>query len=75
MARFFFDLREGASVLRDDEGVELANAEAAELQAVKAAAAIAEENFRKGNRAVEINVREDSRPAFKISLRVDVDRA
>lgn len=74
MTRFFFDFRENSSILRDDEGVELTDAKTAELEAVKAAAAVAEENFRKGCNSVVIDVREGERPAFKVSLRLDVKR-
>lgn len=72
MTRFFFDFRENSSILRDDEGVELSDAKTAELEAVKAAAAVAEENVRKGCNSVVIDVREGDRPAFKVSLRLDV---
>lgn len=73
MARYYFDFRESSGVLRDDVGVEFADAETATLEAVKTVAAVAEENFRKGNRSVIVNVREGDRPAFKVSLTLAVE--
>lgn len=73
MARYYFDFRENSTVLQDDVGVELADTETAKLEAVKTLVAIAEENFRKGNRLVIVNVREGDRPAFKVSLTLAID--
>jgi hypothetical protein len=73
MARYYFDFRENSGVLQDDVGVELADAETAELEAVKTVTAVAEENFLKGNRSVIVNVREGDRPAFRVSLTLAIE--
>jgi hypothetical protein len=53
--RFYFDVREGAQVTRDDVGLDLESLDAAEAEAIRAAAGISRESLSRG-RASEIMV-------------------
>ena len=55
MPRFYFDVREGAQVTRDDDGLDLESLDAAETEAICAAAEISRESLPRA-RASEIMV-------------------
>lgn len=60
MPRFYFDLREGANFIRDDEGLECDSLEVAEREAATAAADIARERLlTRAARGVTVEVRND----------------
>ncbi|GEO18337.1 DUF6894 family protein [Microvirga aerophila] len=62
MPRFYFDVREGASFLSDDEGQEFDSLDAAEREAAEAAADIGRDRLPKGDaREVTVEVRNEHR--------------
>jgi len=62
LPRFYFDIREGARLVPDDEGVEFPDFDAAEREAAEAAASIARDLLPKGDaREVTIEVRNEHR--------------
>ncbi|VIO74852.1 hypothetical protein CI1B_56310 [Bradyrhizobium ivorense] len=75
MMRYFFDIRDGKN-LYPDEGLDLPNQLAAEVEATDALAALArdaaDENKR---RDVAIEVRSETTPLFHASLVFQSDRA
>ena len=69
MMRYFFDIRDGKDLYPDEEGLDLPNQLAAEVEATDALAALArdaaDENKR---RDVAIEVRSETTPLFHASL-------
>ena len=62
MPRFYFDVREGARFLPDDEGLEFPDFDAAEREAAEAAASIGRDLLPRGDaREVTIEVRNEHR--------------
>ncbi len=62
MPRFYFDLREGASLIPDDEGLECDSLEVVEREAVAGAAHIVQNQQPKGSsRTVTVEVRDEHR--------------
>ncbi len=62
MPRFYFDVREGVRLAEDDEGLVLADLNAAEREAAEAAAAIGRDLLPKGMaRSVTVEVRNEHR--------------
>ena len=60
MAKYYFDLREGGSLVEDDEGQELPDLDAAEREAAEVAAEISRDKLPKGNaREIIIEVRNE----------------
>ncbi|QOZ29837.1 hypothetical protein [Bradyrhizobium sp. CCBAU 51753] len=76
MMRYFFDIRDGKDLYPDEEGLDLPNQLAAEVEATDALAALArdaaDENKR---RDVAIEVRSETTPLFHASLVFQSDRA
>ena len=62
MPRFYFDVREGAKFVPDDEGMEFPDLDAAEREAAVSAASIGRDLLPKGDaREVTIEVRDEHR--------------
>lgn len=62
MPIFYFDVREGDSFFEDEDGIEMANIDAAELEAAESAASIGRDRLpRRHARDVTIEVRNEHR--------------
>lgn len=70
MPKFFFDLHEDGRVLRDEDGIELADQRSAERQARRAACDVTKDSFEQGDTTVKVHVR-DGQGAV---LMVEVER-
>ncbi|SFJ72301.1 hypothetical protein SAMN05216525_13338 [Bradyrhizobium sp. Gha] len=75
MARYYFDLRDGAELFRDEEGVELPTVRAAEVEAVRALGGLVRdvEPAAEG-RDMIIDVRNDDGPVSQVSLVFAINR-
>jgi hypothetical protein len=76
LPRFYFDVREGARVSRDDVGLELESLDAAETEAIRAAAGISHDSLPR-NRASEIMVEvrdEQSQQVIIVAVSMTVRR-
>jgi hypothetical protein len=75
MPRFYFDVREGASFIPDEEGLEFASLDAAEHEAACTAAEIGRDRLPTGDaREVTVEVRNEPRQrvlTIKVSMEVD----
>lgn len=75
MPRFYFDVREGARFIPDDEGLEFANLDAAEHEAACTAAEIGRDRLPTGDaREITIEVRNEHRQrvlTVRVSMGVD----
>lgn len=74
MPRFYFDIREDGSFIEDEEGHDLPDVKAAELEAVGAAAEIVRDRFREGSlRSLTIDVRDrNSDQVLSATISLDV---
>ena len=73
MPIYRFDVREGDSLLEDEEGRELSSPELAEQMAVAAACQIlAERPY--GDRAVSVSIREDVNTVSEVTATVRIHR-
>ncbi|MBR1174351.1 hypothetical protein JQ617_10340 [Bradyrhizobium sp. KB893862 SZCCT0404] len=69
MARYYFDLREGAELFPDEDGVELPTLRAAEMEAARALGAMTQElDPTAEDRDIAIEVRNDDGPLFQVAL-------
>ena len=69
MARYYFDLREGAELYPDEDGVELPTLRAAEMEAARALGAMTQElDPTAEDRDIAIEVRNDDGPLFQVAL-------
>jgi hypothetical protein len=75
MPRFYFDVREGAIFIPDEEGLEFASLDAAEHEAACTAAEIGRDRLPTGDaREVTVEVRHEHRQrvlTIKVSMEVD----
>ena len=78
MARYYFDLREGDEVTRDEEGVNLPNLESVQEEAARALSEMARETVRQRPNGTEyrmsIEVRDDNGPVLQARFTFEVDR-
>ncbi|MEN3351328.1 MAG: hypothetical protein V7632_4963 [Bradyrhizobium sp.] len=76
MPKFFFDLHESGGVFRDEDGVELADARAAEIQARRTACDVTKDSFEQGDTTVKVLVRDERRAllAVEVSAKVRSER-
>jgi hypothetical protein len=76
MPRYFFDVRDGEKITRDDDGLELASLDTAQNEAVKALPEIAKDQLPDGSRReFEIIVKNDAgRPVLRAVLSLMVER-
>ncbi len=76
MPRFHFDLREDGVLVKDDDGLELADEKAAEQQAIETATSVARDAFARGSAdRVLIEVRNTQRePLIKVAVTLKVER-
>ena len=76
MTRFYFDVREGARFVPDDEGVEFPGLDAAEREAAEAAASIGRDLLPRGNAPeVTIEVRNEHRQrVLTVTVSMHLDR-
>jgi hypothetical protein len=80
MTRYYFDLREGADLIVDDEGTNLHDIEAAQGEAARTLAGLAWETMRglgpQAQRAeMTIAVRNDTGAVMQVRLYCEIDRA
>jgi hypothetical protein len=74
MPRFHFDIHENSHFIRDDDGQEFADRNAARQEAIETGASIAREAFIKGStKHIIIDVREGGAPLLKVSITLDVE--
>jgi hypothetical protein len=75
MPRFYFDIREGATFIPDDDGLEFPDLDAAEREAAEAAAAIGRDRLPNGDtREVVMEVRNEHRQrvlTLRVSMQVE----
>ena len=75
MSRFYFDVREGASFIPDEEGLEFDSLDAAEQEAATAAAEIGRDRLPTGDsREIPVEVRNEHRQrvlTVKVSMEID----
>ncbi len=75
MPRFYFDVREGRRFSSDDEGLDFPSLEAAEQEAIEAAADIGRDRLPRGDtREVTVEVCNDRRQrvlTVRVSLEID----
>lgn len=76
LPRFFFDVREGADFIRDREGQVMADLEAAEEEAMRAAASMARDALPFGRtRSVTIEVSDgEHKPVFCVTVSMELKR-
>jgi hypothetical protein len=78
VARYYFDLREGDEVTRDEEGVNLPNLESVQEEAARALSEMARETVRQRPNGTEyrmsIEVRDDNGPVLQARFTFEVDR-
>ncbi|WFU37552.1 hypothetical protein QA640_24065 [Bradyrhizobium sp. CB82] len=75
MIRYFFDIRDGAELYPDEEGLELPNERAAEIEAAHTLAAMARDATDLGDRHdTAIEVRTEAGPVFQLALVFEVNR-
>lgn len=69
MPRYFFDIQDNGGIAADEVGLELADLQAAEIEAAQSLADLAK-NMPSGadRRDIEIAVRTDNRPLFKAAF-------
>ncbi|MCA6124552.1 hypothetical protein J6500_22035 [Bradyrhizobium sp. WSM 1704] len=58
MPKFFFDLHEDGRVLRDEDGIELADERSAERHARRTACDVTKDSFEQGDTTVKVYVRD-----------------
>ena len=76
MPRFYFDVREGARFVPDDEGLEFPGLDAAEREAAEAVASIGRDLLPKGDaREVTIEVRNEHRQrVLTVTVSMHIER-
>jgi hypothetical protein len=77
MKRYYFDLRDGDALSRDEEGIELPSIEAAQEEAVRALAGMAMDRTEAGSclaRDLAIEVRDDNRPVMRATFTFGIER-
>ena len=76
MPRFYFDVRDGESFTRDDDGVEFAGSHEARVDASKALAEMIKDVMPNGtHKAMAIEVRgANHEPLFKVQIVFEVER-
>jgi head-tail adaptor len=76
MPRFYFDVREGARFIPDDEGLEFDSFEAAEREAAETAAEIGRDRLPTGDtREITIEMRNEHRQrVLTVKVLMDIDR-
>jgi hypothetical protein len=77
MKRYYFDLRDGDALSRDEEGMELPDIETVQEEAVRALADMARDRAEAGSglaRDLAIEVRDDNRPVMRARFTFDIER-
>jgi hypothetical protein len=76
MPRFYFDSREGARFIPDEEGLEFDSLDAAEQEAATAAAEIGRDRLPTGDsREITVEVRNEHRQrVLTVKVSMDIDR-
>ena len=79
MKRYYFDMRDGENVTRDDEGLEFPDLAAAQEEAAKALADIARDVVRKSVRApsgqrMVVEVRDDTGDVMLAKFTFEIDK-
>ena len=76
MPRFYFDVREGARFIPDEEGLEFDSLDAAEREAATAAAEIGRDRLPTGDsREITVEVRNEHRQrVLTVKVSMDIDR-
>ena len=65
MPLYYFDFRDGTGLLRDDEGFEHPDIDAAEREAMEVAAGIGRDRFPQGDRSITVEVRDERASALR----------
>lgn len=76
MSRFYFDVREGHLFVTDRDGLEFPSLDAAEQEAIEAAASIGKDRLPRGDtREVTVEVRnERGQRVLTVRVSLDIDR-
>ena len=72
MPKFFFDLHESGRVLRDEDGIELADERSAELQARRTACDVTKDSFEQGDTTVKVLVRDEQGAVLAVEVSAKV---
>jgi hypothetical protein len=77
MPRYYFDLRDGEELAIDEEGLELSNLRAVQLEAARALADLARETLQDtisgGHHYMAIQVRDDIGPVMQVRFTFEVE--
>jgi uncharacterized protein DUF6894 len=75
MPRYYFDIRDSSGLYPDEEGIELADLKAAELEAALSLAGMVRDAApRMQHERMSIEVRGDEGPLFQAAITFDVNR-
>ena len=76
MPKFFLDLHESGRILRDEDGIDLADQRSAELQARRTACDVTKDSFEQGDTTVKVLVRNEQGAvlAVEVSARISSER-
>jgi hypothetical protein len=77
MSLYYFDMREGDSIARDEEGLELSTLEAVQEEAARSLADMARDAVRRHHDAgqpMAIEVRDAHGPVLQVRFTCEVDR-
>lgn len=77
MKRYYFDLKEGDALSRDEEGLELPDIETVQVQAVRALAGLARDRAQASSglaHDLAIEVRDDNCPVMRARFTFDIER-
>jgi len=78
MKRYFFDLRDGDELTRDDEGLELSTTEAVQEEAARSLADMARDASRRPHNGaghqMAVEVRDDTGPVLQAKFTFQIER-
>jgi hypothetical protein len=79
MALYFFDMRDGATLLVDEEGVELPNLKAVQIEAVRALGDVARHTLWTKAKSIlghrmAIEVRDGAGPVLQVTFTFEIER-
>ena len=76
MPLYYFDFRDSTGLLRDEEGFEHPDIDAAEREAMEVAAGIGRDRFPQGDRSIIVEVRDElGQRVTAVAVTLHVDRA
>lgn len=78
MPRYYFDIREGAEIFPDEEGLELATLQAVQEEAARSLAELVRDEVRNhfdgASPRLAIEVRDDNGPVIELALKFELKR-